>query len=94
MSRSKEDEEHCPFSRQPQQFNIWFLLMRTRNPHSFSLLRGRHAGAWPGLHRSIAPCKAFWFDFTFVRSFPAISMDTDSVLPQPVPQLATPRALL
>lgn len=58
----------------------------------------RQAGAWLELHRSMAqcnlPCKAFWFDFTFVRSFPASSMNIDSMLPQSVPQLATPHALL
>lgn len=30
----------------------------------------------------------------FIRGFPASSMSTDSVLPQPVPQLATASALL
>ena len=98
MSCSKEDEEDGPFSRQPQHFDIWFLLMRTKKPQSFSLLLGRQAGACPGLHRSItqcnSPCKAFWFDFTFVRSFPASSMNMDSILPQPVPQLAVPHTLL
>jgi len=98
MSCSKEDEEDGPFSRYRQHFDIWFLLMRTRNLHSFSLLLGRQAGTRPGLHSIIIQCnpphKVFWFHFTSVRSFPAISITMDSILPQPVLQLATPHALL
>lgn len=49
MSCSKEDEEDGLFAGQLQHFDIWFLLMRTRNPYSFSLLLGRQANASPGL---------------------------------------------